>query len=595
MINRFSPQQRLMRRSVSLLVALLLLSSATGCSLEQFRVSAAQVPGLVTSVLSEPKTFNYALSQESPNIFGLTYEGLTTENPLTGETEPALAESWVISPDGKKITFTLRQGLRWSDGQPLTVDDVVFTYNDIFFNDQVPTDIKDIFRIGESGALPTVRKLDARRVEFEIPEPFAPFLRNTGLGILPKHILQKTITTKDSQGNPLFLTTWTTSTDPDKIVVNGPYQLERYIPGQRLIFHRNPYYWRQDAQGNQQPYLERVIWQIVESTDTALLQFRSRGLDTVAVTPETFALLKKKEQQENFTIYNGGPSPGTNFLSFNLNEGSRNGRPLVDPVKSAWFSDLNFRRAIAHSIDRQQMINNVFQGLGQPQNSPISVQSPYYLSPEQGLKVYDYNLQTAKQLLAQSGFKYNSQGQLLDAKGNRVRFTLITNAGNKIREAMGSQIKRDLSKIGIQVDFNPISFNALVDKLSNSLDWECYLLGLTGGIEPNDGANVWLPDGGLHSFNQQPQANQPPITGHQVYPWEAEIGQLYVQGALELDEAKRKAIYAETQQLTQEYLPVIYLVNPLSLSAIRDKFSGIKYSALGGGFWNIHEIHELTE
>lgn len=580
-----------LRRWFSLLLILVVVVPLSSCDLEDFRVEAAQGTQLVTSVLSDPKTFNYALSQESPNIFGLTYEGLITENPITGEVEPALAESWTVSEDGLRITFTLRPNLKWSDGQPLTVDDVVFTYNDVYLNEAIPTDVRDVIRVGESGALPSVKKLDQRRVEFAVPEPFAPFLRTTGLAILPAHALRELIQTKGTDGKPKFLSTWGVDTPPDQIVVNGPYRLALYATSQRVIFRRNPYYWRRDNQGNPQPYIDRVVWQIVESTDTQLLQFRSGGLDALGLSPENFALVKRQADQYNYTVYNGGPAPGTNFVFFNLNKGRRqDGTPLVNPIKSRWFNNVKFRQAIAYAIDRQKMINNTFQGLGQPQNSPISVQSPYYLPPEAGLKTYDYDLERSRQLLKEAGFQTNSRGQLLDEQGNRIRFTLITNAGNEVREAMGSQIKQDLSKIGIQVDFAPIAFNTAVDKLSNSLDWEVCLLSLTGGVEPNDGANVWLPEGGLHMFNQAAPPGSPPNPGREIYDWEAEIGRLYIQAAQELDETKRKALYAKTQQLTQEYLPFIYLVNPLSLTAVRDKFQGIQYSALGGAFWNIHEI-----
>lgn len=561
-----------------------------GCNPTQLKTEAASIPQLVYSVLSDPKTFNYPLSQESPNIFGLTYEGLVTENGVTSEIEPDLAESWEISPDKKRIVFTLREGLKWSDGEPLTAEDVVFSYNDIYFNEDIPTDVRDVFRIGKSRALPSVRKLDDRRVEFTLPEPFAPFLRTTGTAILPAHALRESVKTKDRDGKPKFLTTWGIDTPPEQIIVNGPYQLERYATSQRVAFRRNPNYWRKDAQGNPQPYVERVIWQIVESTDTALLQFRSGGLDALSVAPDYFSLLKRQEKQGKFNIYNGGPATGTTFISFNLNKGKRNGTPLIDPIKSRWFNTPAFRQAVAYAIDRQRTINNIFRGLGELQNSPISVQSPYYLSPKEGLKVYNHDPEKAKELLLGAGFKYNAQGQLLDSEGNQVRFTLITNAGNKIREAMGTQIKQDLSKIGIQVDYNPIAFGVLVDKLSNSLDWECHLLGFGGGIEPNDGANVWSPEGGLHSFNQKPQKGQPSIENREVADWEAEIGRLYIQGAGELDEAKRKAIYAQTQSITQEYLPFIYLVNPLSLGAVRDRVQGVKYSALGGSLWNIYEL-----
>ncbi|HEY9599908.1 MAG TPA: ABC transporter substrate-binding protein [Cyanophyceae cyanobacterium] len=578
------------RRWLTGIVVFISAIALSACNPTQLKTDAAQVPQLVSSILSDPKTFNYPLSQESPSVFGYIYDGLINENGLTGDVEPALAESWEISPDKKRIVFTLRKGLKWSDGQPLTAEDVDFTYNKIYLNEEVPTDARDILRIGVSRALPTVRKLDDRRVEFIVPEPFAPFLRTTGLPILPDHALQESIETKDKDGKPKFLTKWGVDTNPKEIVTNGMYTLEDYSTSQRVVFRRNPYYWRKDAQGKSQPYIDKLIWQIVESTDTALLQFRSGGLDSLAVSPDYFSLLKNEEKRGKFKIYNGGPATGTTFISFNLNTGRRNGKPLVDPIKSRWFNNVKFRQAVAYAVDRQRMINNIFRGLGESQDSPISVQSPYYLSPKEGLKTYDYNPEKAKQILREAGFKYDNQGQLLDAKGNRVRFTLITNAGNKIREAMGAQVKQDLAAIGIQVDFNPIAFGVLVDKLSNSLDWECYLLGLTGGVEPNDGANVWSPDGGLHSFNQKPQAGQEPIKGRDVYDWEAEIGRLYIKGAGELDEAKRKEIYAETQRITQEYLPVIYLVNPLSLGAVRDRVQGIKPSAIGGVLWNLYEL-----
>ena len=562
----------------------------TACNPTKLKTNAAQVPQLVTSILSDPKTFNAALSSESPNIFGYTYEGLLTQNPIDGKIEGVLAQSWEISPDKTKITFTMREGLKWSDGQPLTVDDVVFTYNDIYLNENIPTDTRDVLRIGKDRKLPTVKKIDNRRVEFSVPEPFRPFLLNTGASILPAHILEKSVKTKNKDGKLEFLSKWGVDTPPEELIVNGPYKLERYDTSQRVIFRRNPYYWRKDAQGKPQPYIERIVWQIVESTDTSLLQFRSGDLDTIGVSPDYFSLLKVQEKQGNFKIYNGGPSSSTSFISFNLNKGKRKNQPLVDPIKSKWFNNVQFRQAVAYAIDRQTMLNNTFRGLGTPQNSPISVQSPYFLSPEQGLKVYKYNPEKAKELLLKAGFKYNDKNLLVDDQGNVVRFALLTNAGNKIRESMGSQIKQDLSKIGIQVDFTPLAWNTFIDKLSNTLDWDACLIGLTGGLEPNDGANVWSPQGGLHMFNQKPQAGQKPIEGWEVADWEKKINELYIQGAQEFDEVKLKEIYGESQQLTQEYLPFIYLVNSYSLSAVRNRFEGIKFSALGGAFWNIHEI-----
>ncbi|MFM7221578.1 MAG: ABC transporter substrate-binding protein, partial [Nodosilinea sp.] len=122
------------------------------------------------------------------------------------------------------------------------------------------------------------------------------------------------------------------------------------------------------------------------------------------------------------------------------------------------------------------------------------------------------------------------------------------------------------------------------------LDWEACVLGLTGGLDPNGGANVWLLDGSLHAFNQQAGPGQDPLQGWQAADWEARIADLYVQAAQEINDDKRFDLYKETQQLTQEYLPFIYLVNNLSLTAVRNTVKGIQYTAIGGAFWNIHEL-----
>jgi peptide/nickel transport system substrate-binding protein len=586
-----------LRRSIAFPLVLVIAIALTSCNVDQFRSQAAQVPRLVVSTLGDPKTFNSIVSNEasSNDVLGLMQEGLLSTNGITGELEPGLAESWQVSEDQRKITYTLREGLKWSDGEPLTVDDVVFTYNSIIFNEKIPSSESDIFRVGEQGLFPTVRKVDDRRVEFASPEPFAPLLRFAGGSFLPKHALEKFVSTTGADGNPLFLSAWGTETDPKEILSSGPYRLKHYQPSERIVLERNPYYWRKDAQGNPQPYIDQFVFQVIESTDASLTQFRSGGLDEEGITPEYFALLKREEGRGNFKIYNGGPALTSSFITFNLNQGKRNGKPLVDPVKSRWFNNLDFRKAIAHAIDRPTMINNIYQGLGVPQHSAIYIQSPYYFPPEKGLLTYEYDPAKAKQLLLGAGFKYNAANQLLDADGNRVRFTLTTNAGNKIREAMGSQIKQDLSKIGIQADFQPLAFNTLVSKTGDSLDWEAMILGFSGaGIEPDGGRNIWSPNGQLHMFNQKPGEGKPQLEGREVADWELEIGRLYVKGGQELDDAKRKEIYAEAQRLAQEYIPFVYLINPLSLSAVRDRVEGVKFSALGGSLWNIHEL-KLTE
>ncbi|MGJ3249895.1 MAG: ABC transporter substrate-binding protein [Elainellaceae cyanobacterium] len=585
---------------IGLILPILLTGVLEGCRLSTPTTAVADGSQLVLTSLSDPKTFNAALRQQFPNIFLFCFRGLTEENGVTGAIEPSLAESWEFSDDQQRVIFTLREGLRWSDGESLTADDVVFTYQDVVFNEAIPTDAKDAFRIGEQRLFPQVLKRGDRQIEFVLPEPFAPLLRAVagpnGVNILPQHVLQDAVNTLDADGNPAFISTWGTDTPPDQIIVNGPYKMERYVPAQRLIFRRNPYYWKQDPQGQQFPYVDRIIWQFLESDDTQLLRFRSGELDALgdagALRPEDFSLLKREEERGDFTIHIGGPRSSTLFLSFNLNRGSNeNGRSLVDPVKSRWFNTLEFRQAVAYAIDRPRLINNIFRGIGDLQHSPISVQSPYYLSPDEGLPVYDYSIDKAKDLLISAGFQYDLTGRLLDADNNPVEFVLNTNSGNEVREGVGSQIKSNLADIGIRVSFNPISFNTLVANVLTTREWESLLIGFTGGVEPHEGANLWMSTGGSHLFNLGPQPGKPAVTEWVVSEWEQAIDQLFKQGARELDEAKRKIIYADFQRIVQEQLPVIHLINGLAMMASRDRLQGLKYSGLPSwGLWNIEEI-----
>lgn len=580
---------------VCLTIALLFLSS---CNPHRYKTVAAQVPQLVLASPTDPKTFNYANNQTFPSVFPFIYEGLTRENGLTGEYEPALAESWKFSPDNKRVAFTLRPNLKWSDGKPLTADDVVFTYRDIVFNPLIPTDQKESIQIGAKKIFPEIRKINDRQVEFILPEPFAPLIAATaapeGIMILPKHALAEAINSKLPDGNPKFISTWGTDTDPKKIITNGAYVIDSYSPSQRLVLKRNSYYWRKDKDGKQLPYIDRIVWQFIENLDTQLLRFRSGDLDVMGDTrplrSEYFSLLKREEKRGNFQVLNGGPWSGVLYLTFNLSQAKdKNGKPFVDPVKSRWFNTLEFRKAVAYAINRDRINTNLFRGLGVVQNSPISVQSPFTL--KEGLRAYNYDPNQSKNLLKKAGFKYDDRGQLFDSDGNRVRFTLLTNSNNLTRVAIGAQIRQDLAAIGIQVDYNPLNFNVLIDKINGARDWDAHIIGFTGGTEPHGLANLWMTSGGSHSFNLSQQVGQPKIQGYVANEWEKEIDRLFIQGAQELNPEKRKKIYGEFQKLVQEQLPVIHLVNDSAIMAVRNRVQGLKYSGLPSwGLWNIQEL-----
>ncbi|NER01692.1 MAG: ABC transporter substrate-binding protein, partial [Okeania sp. SIO3C4] len=482
---KFNFNQNYYRR-LAILITIIVTFVLSACQPEQSNYQSR----IVVPTPSDASTFNYPLNQSAYNVFGYLYEGLIIENGITGELEPGLAESSNISDDGQTIIITLKEGLKWSDGEPLTADDVVFSYNEVYLNDKIPTSFKDILRIGKSGSLPTVNKIDNRRIEFSTPEPFAPFIRYAGgLPILPIHALKESVRTTNAKGELNYLTKWGTDTPVKEILSNGMYRLKSYTPNQRIILEKNPFYWRKDEQENNLPYIENIAWQVIENTDNQLLNFRSGKLDTIGVEPEMFPLLKREENRGQYTIYNGGPTSASSFISFNLNEAKNaQGQPFVKPFKSRWFNNKSFRQAIAYAINREAMTNNIYRGLGAPQYSTIPVTSPFYLSPEEGLKVYNYNPEKAKELLLSAGFKYNQNGELLDSENNRVEFNLLSSAGRKVREQMATQINQDLAKIGIKVNMQFLSFNTYVERLSLSRDWEAYLGGFIGGsIKPHGG------------------------------------------------------------------------------------------------------------
>jgi peptide/nickel transport system substrate-binding protein len=577
-------------------VLLLLVFSAIcsifliGCNVD------ANIPRnqIVVAIPNDIKTFNPPLVRDaySQIVLSRMFDGMVGENGVTAKLEPALAEKWEFQDSGKRVIFTLREGLKWSDGEPLTADDVLFTFKDVIFNEKIPTGNRDTLYIGKSKQLPKVEKLDNRRIVFTLPEPFAPLVRSAGgTPILPKHILAKTLDSPDSsKKGPKFLETWTANTPVNEIIGNGPYVIAEYRPSERIIYKRNPFYWKKG-----QPYIERFIYQIVDSSDTALIKFRSRELDVLGLRGQDYQLVKKAEKRDHFKIYNGGPATGQSFLMFNLNKGrGPDGKPFVDPVRSKWFNDVNFRRAVAYGIDRGTMITNFYRGLGVAQNSPITIASPYYLSPENGLKTYPYDPNKAKQILQAAGYKYDSGNKLLDAQGKLVRFTLLAPTGGSA-DQIGAQIKNDLAQIGITVDSIPTDFRNLGDKLDNSKQWDSCLLGFTGGVEPNEGINLWATDGDSHLFNKGPNPGEPPYAGREVASWEQEIHNLMIKGAQEIDEPKRKAVYAEYQKLVQEQLPLIHLVMPLSLGAVRDRVQNVKFSALGGALWNLDELKLTAE
>lgn len=538
------------------------------------------------STLGEgPKTFNPFNSNDATStlLSGFMYDGLFTTNPYTGEVVPRLAKSIEILPDKKTYIVELRKGLMWSDGKEITADDAYFTYKTIIFGGYGDTSARDSMMV--EGKLPNIEQIDKYTVKFTTPVPFAPFLRNLTMPIAPKHVF-KIATDK---GKNFFRTFHSTDIKPKNLVTSGPFKLKEYIPAQRLVYEKNPNYYVINKKDEKLPYLNRFLVLIVGDLNNDIIKFEAKETDTTTIPGGLISKYREDEKKSDYILYNLGPTTNTNFIVFNLNtrKNKNTGKYYVDPVKQAWFNDKNFRDAVDYAIDRENLVLNVLSGVGEPLFTAEGIPS-IYLNKEIA-KGHERNLEYAEKLLEKSGF-YKKNGILYDKKGNKVEFELLTNAGVTQREATGVSIKEDLSKLGIKVNFKPIEFNSLVNKLSNSLDWDAIIIALTGNpLEPHSGYNVWHSNGALHLFNQRSENDDK--STDKLLPFEKELNEIFDKAAIELDEAKRHELYNKYQEIIAEYNPIIYLYSPINIVAVRKKFKNIYPTELGGVYHNIEEIY----
>ena len=535
---------------------------------------------LILSTIGEgPKTFNPCNSKDatSSSMAGMLYDGLVTTEPRTGEVIPLLAKDFEVN--GNDYIVHLRHGVKWSDGKPITADDVMYTYQEIIFKGLGNPSSMENMKV--EGKLPSIEKIDDYTVKFTTPKPFAPFLRQLSNPIVPKHYFKPYSDRGESEFNAFL----SPNTPPEEIVSNGAFKLKEYVAAQRVVFVRNPDYYKINTQNERLPYLDKVVYMIVGDTNNEILKFEAGELDLLSIRGENVARYKLREPDSDYKIYNLGPDTGTLFLLFNLNNRKdSDGKWYVNPIKQKWFSNRDFRAAVDWAVDRKNMVQNIAKGVAKPLFTAESLNSIYL---NKYIKGHPKDKKVAEDSLKKAGF-YNKNGILYDSDGNRVEFDLYTNAGVLEREALGVMIKQDLEDLGMKVNFKPIEFNTLVNKLSNTNDWDMAIMGLTGSpLEPNDGKNVWKSTGPLHLFNQRPQ-------NYKVddrLEWEKELDEIFELGAQKLTFEERKPVYDRYQTIIYNQKPIIYLYSPIRIAAIRKKFKNVFPTPLSGLVYNLDELY----
>jgi peptide/nickel transport system substrate-binding protein len=545
------------------------------------------VPGgrFVVSAIGDPKTFNYIMANESSSIdIGrFMFWGLLNFDVPTQEIKPALAESWTNSPDGKTWTFKLRKNLRWSDGQPLTADDVIFTWNDVIYNTNINTVTRDPFIV--DGKEFAVTKLDDLTIQVVTPKVYAPVLAAFGAGtpVMPKHILEKSV------ADGTFASAYGVNSRPEDIIGNGPFRLKEYKPAQYTMLERNPYFCEVDSHGQRLPYFDNIIFTVVPNVNAAYLRFLSGESDEVGILPSQYDRFKAESAKGKFDLLEPGIGLEMNFLWFNENTNVDNhGKPIVDPKKLKWFRNPKFRQAVSYAIDREAIIKSVYSGRGVPSYGFETPGNKKWFNPN--IQKYPYDAARAVALLKEIGIEERQgDGFLTDSDGNRIEFVFNTASGSDAAEKTAVLIASDLQTIGIKAIFQPIEFNTLITKIDDTHDYDCILLGLQPGIgtggDPADSMNVIKSDGFTHQWFPREKT---PSTA-----WEARLNQLMDAQMQTLSFAERKKDYDEVQEILADQVPMIFTVTPMYYSAIRADIGNVRPTSLTSYrvTWNAEELY----
>lgn len=485
---------------------------------------------LITGSIGEPSILIPMLAGDSAShdVAGLIFNGLVkydTDLSIIGD----LAEGWDISPDGLIITFHLRRGVNWTDGVEFTADDVKFGYETII-DEKTPTAYKEDFLQVKKAEV-----LDRYTFRVTYKKPFAPALSSWGsLPILPKHILQGKDITKEPFGrNPVGM---------------GPFKLKEWVSGQKIILESNHDYFEG------RPYLNDYVFRFIPDQTGMFLELQTGGIDTMALTPIQYTKQTDTEYfKKNYQKYRY-PSFAYTYLGFNL--------------QRTLFMDKKIRQALAHAIDKQEIIDVVLFGLGNIATGPY-VPNTWPYNPD--TKIYSYDPEKSKQLLKEEGWEDRDSDGWLDKDGERFEFTIITNMGNDSRRKTAEIIQWRLGQVGIRVNIRTLEWATFINEFIDTRRFDACLLGWSIGLDP-DQYDIWHSSKtGKKEFNFISYKNK-------------EVDALLEKGRRSFNIEERKKAYFRIQEILADEVPYIFLYVPDSLPIVHARFKGIKPAPIGIGY-----------
>ncbi|WP_051914014.1 ABC transporter substrate-binding protein [Thermorudis peleae] len=466
---------------------------------------------LVEGGLDEPRTLNplFVADPLSEELSHLVFDGLVSVDPQTGEPTPALAASWDVSDDRQTYTFHLRPGVQWHDGQPLTAQDVVFTYQRM-----MDENVRSPRYSRLAGHVKSVTAIDQQTVAITLYAPDAAFLTTIAtLGIVPEHLLGSI--------QPAQLIT-----DPFGIssaVGTGPFTLSQWVRGETIVFTRNPNYFRGA------PQVEQYIYRIFPSLDDLVAALRNGQVQWATVSASLATNVPDIPGVTKKTL----PGFGLTVVAFQL-----------DSSKFTLFQDARVRKALFLALDRAAMVKEIYGGAARVAQGTIP---PASWAASAVNNVPGPNRTEAGQLLDQAGWTVGSDG-FRQHNGKRLQFTLLATGADPGERALAIWLANQWRTLGVDVtiDFQP--WSEVRKRLTETRDFQAALLTINWGIDP-DQSDVWSSNAFYSGLNLMHYAS-------------AAVDKALADGLATDDRSKRQAAYQQLQQTLLNDLPVLPLAFP---------------------------------
>lgn len=577
-------------RPYSALIALgaaLGLATLAGTSLAAPPASAKKLPaytslgvepgkrgGTLTMALGDsPQSFLYygVIDGNQQRVNQQVFEGLLEYNLATGKLEPALAESWTVSPDGKVYTFKLRQGVKWHDGVEFTADDVIFTLDQIVTNPEAKAG--DVANFSADGKKYGFTKVDKYTVRITLPFSSGAFIQNMRTFIMPKHQLVKF--TPEGGGKPGDINNaWATNSDLSKIVGTGPFKYQSYTPGQKVTLVRNPDYWKVDSRGTQLPYVDKLEFLIIRGGTAQSAAFQAGTLDTLDISGSEFPDFKAREVRgEKIKVVSqlkdaifGSPQ----HIAFNFD--------VPDADLRKVFRDLRFRQAIQSATNRQRIIETVWNGQAQLPGHGTAPASSFYFDTRQYLGSFDLKAAAAK--LDAMGLKdTDGDGVRNIAAGKQLEFDLTYATDSTTWPAIATILQNDWKQIGVKANLKGVLGSALFGTALGG-NYQAVLLALGDQTDPELRKPIWQPGGSLYYWHRSLQPAKPGQDPNfkAMFPWERRMWEIFDRGTKTADQGIRGALYDEWQVIMAKNLPVIMILKPANITVVRNNLQNFIYT-----------------